>query len=445
MNLLQVTTLDARGGAADVARGLHRELLRRGHRSAMAVGQKLGSDPNVHRIRQRQGRNLWEAFWHQLSDAAGNRLLGKPGGWKLRTLFHRMARPRSALDWWRGREDYRYAGADQLFDAIPFEPDLVHLHNLHGGYFDLRELSTLSRRRPTVVSLHDMWLFTGHCAHSLDCERWRSGCGSCPYLKVYPALRTDGTAENWRRKQNIYRDSRLHVSAPSQWMIDMVPDSVLGPAAVETRVIPNGVDVQVFRPAAKPAVRERLGLRPERSVAVCAANNLREAPYKDFATLHRALEILGREHGLDVLLLAVGGDGDSKRFGSAELRFVPYQRDQERLVAYYQAADVYLHAARAETFGKTLIEAMACGRPVVATEVGGIPEVVEEGVTGHLTPPGDSRTMAARVRDLLDSPERLYQFGEAARRRALSQFRLERQVGAWVEWYEELVDGAAGQ
>jgi hypothetical protein len=113
--------------------------------------------------------------------------------------------------------------------------DIVHCYNLHGGYFDLRILPALSRRQPVILDLRDAWLLSGHCAHSLGCDRWRSGCGDCPDLGLYPSLPRDGTAFNWRRKQQIFSNSDVFVVTPSQWMLQKVRESMLAPNVRDAR------------------------------------------------------------------------------------------------------------------------------------------------------------------------------------------------------------------
>ena len=113
------------------------------------------------------------------------------------------------------------------------------------------------------------------------------------------------------------------------------------------------------------------------------------------------------DHSLSIAkyLLSVrstlGEASPPERIGDVEIRFVPYLKDPRKVARYYQAADLYLHPARADTFPTTILEALACGIPVVATAVGGIPEQVMEGQTGFLVPVGDARALARRVIDLL--------------------------------------------
>ena len=71
--------------------------------------------------------------------------------------------------------------------------DVIHIHNTHGGFLNLWAVSELSRVKPVIWTLHDEWAYTGHCACTLGCDRWRFGCGDCPDLTIYPAVSWDST------------------------------------------------------------------------------------------------------------------------------------------------------------------------------------------------------------------------------------------------------------
>jgi glycosyltransferase involved in cell wall biosynthesis len=318
----------------------------------------------------------------------------------------------------------------------PASPDILHLHSLLGGYFDLRALPTLSQRVPTFVTLHDAWMFTGHCMHSFDCTRWQTGCGHCPYPDTFPAVKRDATAANWQRKRQIYERSRLYVSTPSRWLMDKVDQSMLTPAIVQRRVIPNGVDTDVFAPGDQQATRAALNLPRSANILLFTASNMRKNQFKDFATLKNAIERISSQVP-DVLLIALGEDAPPERVGSAEIRFVPYQTDARRVADYYRAADLYLHSAREETFGLVIAEAQACGLPTVATAVGGIPEQIRHEETGLLVEPGNAAAFADAVIRLLSAPERRLQMRTAAPAHVRRHFTLRQQVEAMLSWYEE--------
>src|SRR5207253_206964 len=109
-------------------------------------------------------------------------------------------------------------------------------------------------------------------------------------LSIYPAIPRDATAANWCRKRDLLARSRLHVITPSQWLMDKVQDSIVHPAVASAHVIPNGVDLTIFRPAAdRAAARHELSLPQDATILLFAANGIRSNPFKDYPTLRAAL------------------------------------------------------------------------------------------------------------------------------------------------------------
>src|SRR5262249_38731490 len=145
------------------------------------------------------------------------------------------------------------------------------------------------------------------CSHSFICERWQTGCGRCPDLTLYPAVRRDATAYNWRRKQRIYRQCRLHVATPCRWLMDKVERSMLAPAVAEGRVIPNGIDRDIFRPGDRRGARSRLGLPADAHVLLFAANRwIRASTARDYPTMREAVgRVADRLRGHPTVFLAL--------------------------------------------------------------------------------------------------------------------------------------------
>ena len=387
LHVLQVSTYDVAGGAEKIAWDLHTSYRILGHCPWLAVGIKKTADPDILPIQSRLNKvsQYVPSYIQNLSHFSG-----------IAKTFDFLTNPDRINASLKGHEDLDHPGTWNILDLTPKPPDILHCHNLHGGYFDLRALPSLSHQIPTVLTLHDAWLLAGHCAHSFDCERWKIGCGNCPDLSIYPAIRRDATAYNWQRKAEIYRKSRLHVVTPCRWLMDKVDQSMLKPAVVASKVIPNGVNLKVFHPADRAEARQALGLPHDATILLFAANGIRKNIWKDYLTLQSALAEIAKT-GAKVLCVALGETASPKRIGNVEIRFVPYQKDPRKVARYYQAADLYLHPTRADTFPTTVLEALACGIPVVASAVGGIPEQVVEGQTGFLVPVGDARAMAERV------------------------------------------------
>jgi glycosyltransferase involved in cell wall biosynthesis len=293
---------------------------------------------------------------------------------------------------------------------------------------------------PLVITMHDAWLLSGHCAHSFDCERWKTGCGECPDLTIPPAIERDATAFNWRRKREIYARSRFYVAAPCQWLIDKLEQSMVVPAVIENRVIPNGIDLEVFRAGDRDAARGRLGLSREADVLLFTALSIRENVWKDYETLRDAItQLAERRPARPLIFLSVGEAAATEKIGNAEIRFVPFLEESRRVAEYYQAADLYIHASRADTFPTSILEALACERPVVATAVGGIPEQIADGETGMLTPPGDAGAMADAIAALLDDVARRRTMSAKAGEEARRNFGRDRMTESYLSWFDEIL------
>ncbi|BFU94004.1 MAG: Glycosyl transferase group 1 [Nitrospira sp.] len=356
-----------------------------------------------------------------------------------------FGQPHRLLQLLQGKEDFDFPGTYQLKDMVPGGPDIIHCHNLHGswlgggGYFDLSVLARWSHVFPVVLTLHDAWMLSGHCAHSFECDRWKSGCGACPDLTIYPPVRRDATAFNWKRKQAIYAKSRLHVAMPSRWLMQKVQSSMLRPALVEAKVIPNGVDLSVFRPADKTAARLALGIPRQAQVLLVVAHGIRDNMWKDYFMVQKVVEkLVIQAKAQEMWVIALGEEAQDDRMGNVTMKFVPYLHDRTMVAQYYQAADVYLHAARADTFPHSVLEALACGVPVVATAVGGIPEQIDDGKTGFLVPGGDIDGMVERIMRLLARHELRASCGGNAVEAARSRFDLNGQVRAYLNWFGEI-------
>jgi glycosyltransferase involved in cell wall biosynthesis len=452
LRVLQVGTVEAGGGAAAIAKALHQGFRARGCSSWQAVGQKTSADPEVFVVPD-DDRLLWRAVGYTGVQRGLRQLAGRhPGrGWGLvRRTLRRVTHP---AVWWqerRGIEDFEFPGSHRVLELAPAPPDILHCHNLHGGYFDLRALAPLSHRVPTVLTLHDAWALSGHCAHSLGCDRWTSGCGACPDLLLYPAVRQDATGENWRRKEAVYRQSRLYVATPSRWLADRVRRSMLAPAVADLRVIPHGVDLTVFQPASRVAVRERLGLPRDAAIVVLTAGS-HYSVWKDRRTMSAVVEAMGaRTASREIVFVALEGEGGAAIASRSRIRCVGHQSDPAALARFLQAADVYVHATRADTFPTAVLEALACGTPIVATDVGGIPEqVVPAGLdqirarqvgaaTGVLVAPRDAAGMADAVRTLIEHDASRRAMSENAVRDARRRFDRDRYVDEYLAWYREL-------
>ncbi len=419
------------------------------------VGRNNSEDPTIEEFSQSWAARAASRAMLSVADIALDPLAGRLRGARLAaTTLRQHPHPRRLLEFFRGRDNFSFPQTASSIERLGFQPDCLHCHNLHGRYFDLRALAPLSRKYPTFLTLHDEWMLTGHCAYTLGCERWRDGCGECPDLNIYPALFVDGTRENVARKARIYAQSQLFVSAPSQWLIDRARHSVLSHAAKDFRVINNGVDTDTFRPKTKADCRGEFGIAPEDLVVCFAANAANRNMFKDYTTVVEAGRKLGSLcANRSITLLILGGDAGHERHDNVNILNLGYVSDQDHMATAYGAADFYLHAAHGENFPTTILEALACGVPVVATSVGGIPEQVQSCIdqsgalmtdavataNGALVPPRAPDAMARAVAVLSRDEKICERLRTNARHLAVERFDRRRQIRDTLNWYRDCI------
>lgn len=421
MKILQVGPADAGGGAEDVSRRLHEGYRAAGHDATLLVGRVVRGGEGVARLHQ--GTGLWKLV-ERLEDA---------GSWRKARAARALVTPSSALDWARGREIFHYPGTRRAIVPAAAAADIVQLHNLHGAYFDLRQLPRLTNVSEVVLNPHDMWLATGHCAYTLDSEGWLDGCSPCPYLGSYPAIRRDAAGANLRHKRALYARARVRVAAPSNWLLHRLERSILAPAIVESRVVTNGVDLDVFTPGSRVEARAELGLDPDARVILYIGHRARTSPWRDIGLF---LEAVARTEATGIV---VGDRAPDERVGGGTVRYAGVVTEASQLVHYLRAADVYVHPARDDTFPLAVLEALACGLPVVATPVGGIPEQVQDGETGLLA---DLTNLPHAVEQLLADESLRRRMSTAAASDARRRFSLRAQVTAYLDWFGEIAGRA---
>ena len=220
--------------------------------------------------------------------------------------------------------------------------------------------------------------------------------------------------------------------------------------------IPNGVDRSIFQRGDRTEARARLGLPVEPFILLFVANRAQRSPYKDSATVSEAAaRAAAKVPTRPVLCLALGDDGPSLPMENGEIRFVPYRTDIREVAVFFQAADVYLHAAKAENLPTTILEALSTGLPVVATAVGGIPEEVRSladapgawsgaahgtnEATGVLVEPGDAEGMGAAAAAILCDEDLRAMLSANAAADAARRFDLNRQLDETIDWYREII------
>lgn len=236
-----------------------------------------------------------------------------------------------------------------------------------------------------------------------------------------------------RIEDSLMRDADRIIAECPQDRQDM--EQLYGADTSRIDVAPCGFDPQELWPVPVRLARQRLSLPAGKFVVLQLG---RMVPRKGIDTVIQSLALLRRQHGVDAMLLVVGGESEpsgardtpelarlralARQLGVADHVQFAGRKDRSDLRYYYSAADVFVTTPWYEPFGITPVEAMACARPVIGAEVGGIKSTVVDGKTGFLVPSRDPQSVAERLVVLHASPELARNMGDEGMRRAFQYY-----------------------
>ncbi len=292
-----------------------------------------------------------------------------------------------------------FDGVDVTRHPAYASADLVHLHWIN-GLISTRALHKV--KKPLVWTLRDMWPFTGGCHYSLDCDRFTQGCGICPQLGS--TRERDLSRFVLQHKRNLLPKG-IRVIGISEWLSDCARRSELF-REYKVATISNNVETKSFSPLPKKAARQALGLGDAQNVVLIGAQDAANF-YKGFELFLEALEIIDKER---LLVVIFGGKvADVPDSLGVQTRHIGFLSDADALCRAYSAADVFVAPSRMEAFGKTIVEAMSCGTPVVCFDATGPKDIVEHKVSGYLATPFEPQDLAQGIQWVLDQPPDAYQ------------------------------------
>ena len=422
MRITHLSTFDCTGGAAKAAYRLHKGLLGLGHESRMVVRDKSSDDPTVTAFRPplsgliRLRRVLKRHYLARHRITITSRLAGAP-------YFS---------------DDRSEHAADVLRQIIP--TDILNLH-WTASLFDYSDLfGQLPMGMPVVWTLHDMNPFTGGCHFDGHCGKYLEHCGACPQLGSSKSR--DLSSEIWRRKRRLFGrlDSRrIRFVTPSRWLAEEMKKSpVLG--AFPVSVLPYGTDTHMFQPRDQLMARERFDIPRVAKVVLFVAHAATEKR-KGWDLFLKATEAFRTDP--EVFVLAVGYGSKNNDLG-ARAKTIESVDDELTMSFVYSAADVFVVPSLQDNFPNTALEALACGLPVVAFDVGGIPDMVRNNCTGVLVEPGNSRALRAAIGELLNDESRRRQMSANCRRIAVEEYGMDVQARRYEGLYTSLLGGPTG-
>jgi glycosyltransferase involved in cell wall biosynthesis len=407
MHIVMLSDHETQFGAAISASRLSEALCRQQHRVTRIVGEWDGAEHPWATVR------LWPALFL----------------WRMRRVMPRDPW-REFSAWSMGRQ--LHAILDDL------QPDVINIHNLHGMLWmgwSLDLIRVCVEHAPTVWTLHDMWSFSGRCAYSYDCGKFSTGCdAACPTPREYPELESGRIVGAWLQRRGLLRDfPHLAAVTPSTWLKRQAQQSLWAEHRVE--VIPYGLPLHVYCPTDRRGARSELGLPATGPVVIAIAANLGERR-KGVGLMVEALRRMSRR---PITLLTLGaGHLDCDIEG---IRVFPmgYVADERTKMMAYNAANLSIHPAPVDNLPNTVMEALACGTPVVGFRIGGVPEMVRPGETGWLSDDVTGDALARALSDALEQVEGGVDLRENCRAVAEAEYDADLQADRYVALFRPLL------
>lgn len=308
-----------------------------------------------------------------------------------------------------------------LIDYIEnFDPDIIHLHNIHGYYLHYPTLMQWLRGagKKVVWTLHDCWPFTGHCAFpvSASCTRFTDGCHNCPLRRQYPSTWLfDRSESNFRQKKQSFSGLTDVTLVPvSEWIDDMLRGSFMN--YLPRRIVRNGISLDDFRP---------IGPKSSEPLVLGVASKWDERKgLQDFVRLRAGLPPHWRIRLIGLTPKQI------RRLRGTGIESIGRINDPEELARNYTSATVFVNPTKGEGDPITKMEALACGTPVVTYDAGGAKERIEEGA-GVIVPRGNFDMLLHAVLNCRSDAAFCREIAEKA-------FDMRKNLEGYFELYTEL-------
>jgi glycosyltransferase involved in cell wall biosynthesis len=421
MKIVHLNTFDVQGGAARAAYRLHKGLLQIGQDSVMLSRYRVSGDRTVKQVcavspAQDYRDTSFASIQHQYIDSNRTALSN--------TLF-----------------SLPYPGFDlsQLEQVIT--ADVINLHwvALFQSPMTLAKLFALGK--PIVWTLHDMWAFTGGCHYSAGCDGYQHDCMNCPQLANNPFQLAAAILKD---KINAFATANLTIVTPSRWLANCARTSKLF-ADQRVEVIPYSLETDVFTPLEKAKAKRRIGISPETVTLLfgaASADESRKGLTELVEAVHYCLEdpkfqqlVLGNQ----LEILCFGYAGDRLQSLPVPVRSLGYIDSDHELSALYAAADVFVLPSLEDNLPNTLLESLSCATPVIAFEVGGIPDLIQPGVTGRLVPVRDTHQLAEALLDCVFNLSHYEQMGQNGRAVMADGYAITVQAERYLRLYQALL------
>jgi glycosyltransferase involved in cell wall biosynthesis len=319
-------------------------------------------------------------------------------------------------------------------------PDIVNVHWTNFGYLSISQLARI--QSPMAWTLHDMWALTGGLNYADDGTKARWRFGYSDPIPESETLRWDVEKWVWNRKKRNWRKP-IHLITPSTWLARLAGENPLV-SAWPVRVIPNALDIETYRPMDQSIARAEFGIDPDVRVVLFTLTTDLDDPRKGWDLLKAALLRLVAQAGnlTPEFEIAVIGHSQAPADWDSRLprtHWLGRIENEQQMALAYNVADVAAVPSRQDNLPQTATEAQACGIPVVAFDIGGLTDIVEDSVTGYVAKSFDGSEFASKLSTLLSDRPRRLAMGEASAARAKALWSPSTVAAAHTALFDEII------
>jgi len=331
------------------------------------------------------------------------------------------------------------AGTSIINNPLVKDADILHLHWTNSGFLSIADLKELvETSKPIIWTLHDMWTFTGGCHYSGTCERFKNECGNCPFLR--DAGENDLSHQGWLRKAAMYAGAKnITFITCSNWLAAVAGKSSLI-REFPVGAIPNPIDIQIFSPRDRAAERKKSGINTGAKIILFGAANINDKR-KGIRYLVEALQLL-KQSDQDTSDVEVVIFGKNKHFDVTALPFPVHQlniiTNENELAGVYSMADVFVTTSLEDNLPNMVMEAMACGIPVVAFNTGGVPEMIDHLQNGYLADLASAQGIADGIAEILYVADAT-KLAANARQKVLDNYTNDKVAKQYMELYHSVL------
>ena len=316
------------------------------------------------------------------------------------------------------------------------KPDVIHIHNIHGYFLNYQILFDFLAQSniPVVWTVHDCWLYTGHCYYYsyAGCNKWQTGCGHCPQKREFPASwLIDRSHQNYEDKKQAFTSlplDQLTIVPVSEWIREEMQYSFF--RNNQFHVIHNGINTNIFNIYNPEQVKQKYGLNGKHILLGVASIWSREKGFDDCIQMADLLHP-------DEMLVLVGVRPEQQKKLKKNMLGIPRTENIHQLAELYAAADAFINPTWQDNYPTVNLEAIACGTPVVTYRTGGSIEAITD-QTGFIVPQGNVKEMLEAARLISQRGKAYYQ--QPCRTYALENFRKEDRYQDYLDLYDKLTE-----